>query len=122
MKKILIELIINYGFYILKTFAQSVWNGFWATLLDAVSDAEVKWKQEGKGEAKKEWVKAEVMRYIQSRIKMNRFKLWAVEKAVERAIDLFIKELNSSLGKSWSGKVSDLKRYIAETYKIPFID
>lgn len=120
MKEILIKLIANYGLYILKTLAQNVWDGFWATFLEAISDAEVKWKQAGRGEAKKEWVKAEAMRYIQSRTKMNRVKLWAVEKAVERAIDLFIKELNSSLGKSWSSKVSDLKRYLAD--KIPFID
>ncbi len=99
--------------------ANEVWAGIWEQIVAAVSAAEAKWIEAGRGEAKKAEVVEAVMAWLQSKAQLNWLQGMLARLFVSKAVDAIVVELNDKAGKDWGSKVVELERALAE--KLPVI-
>lgn len=119
MQKIIISIAINIAMGFLQKLTHAVWELIWGEIFAAIVLAEKKWNDLGKGEIKKAWFIDTIVRFINSKKKMNGVQEWAMKKFLNVIADEIIKELNSQLGKDWVEKAEKVKEVLEK--KIPFI-
>jgi len=103
-----------------RSILQSLWNGVWEQLFEAIEYAEEQWHKKGSGEQKKEFVMDKVLGYIENNMELNFLYRKAIELFISRVIDGIIKALNKELGDNWVEKVEQYKDELADF--IEFID
>jgi hypothetical protein len=114
------EVFVSIGLAVLRGMVQTAWDGFWATVFEAVEMAEKKWKDQVRGEVKKAWVVDYVYEWLDSKKLVKWYNKRFVLIAVRSIVDHILADLNKQLGHNWSSKVSDLRSHLAN--KIPFIN
>lgn len=105
---------------ILQSLAQAAYDSFRSTLIEAVAEAEKKFRDGDYSEKKKEEVIKSVLDYIQRHKKLSGVQIWALRTFISRVIDKMIDDLNKNYGHSWSEYVSDFLNYWAK--RLPLID
>jgi hypothetical protein len=114
------ELLIGLGLKFLQALAQSVWDGLWAEVSDAITNAENQWKSGNYGAVKKAWVLNKAVQYLDSRNLIKWYNRRMITLFLDRAIERAVDEINAKLGKNWADHVEDAKRILAA--KIPFVN
>ncbi len=122
--KSFVNLLVAFLIGLLSRIANELWDATFAKLFEAIEQAEAKWNAEGQGKVKRDWVVAQVMAFIDERLKAAGKPLawldrWMVSLAVGAVADAVVASLNDTLGKGWRQKAEELERQWAE--KLPII-
>ncbi len=120
LRRFATDVLAQIGWRLLKTSAQSLWDGFWSTLFWAIEKAEDLWEESGRGDNKKEWVVDAVMDFAKQKWNLNFITRRGLRVFVGRVVDAALDELNKTVGKDWKSKVGDVQSKLAD--KIPFVD
>ena len=104
---------------ILQGVAQNLWDRMWGEVFNFAVEAEVRWKEKGKGAEKKEWLLDQTLEFIETRANLSWTQKQLIRLFVGEIVDSIIDELNERIGKDWGDKIEDLRDELAG--RIPFI-
>lgn len=123
--KAYIQVLLAFLLAIVSRVANELWDQVWARVFDAIAHAEAKWVAEGSGKVKRDWVVAQIMAFIDEKLKDAGKPLvwidkWITSLAVGAIVDGIIGALNDTLGKDWRKKAEELEQTLNE--KLSFIN
>jgi hypothetical protein len=103
--------------------ANGLWQATFAKLFEAIDQAEAKWTAEGEGKVKRDWVVAQVMIFVDEKLKSAGKPLawldrWLVQMAVGAIADAVVATLNDTLGHGWRAQAEELERKWAEALPV----
>ncbi len=113
MREAFVALIYGFVKRALTSVAQSVWDGMWVKMFDAVEEAEERWREEGYSEEKKEFVENKIKTYIDERVELNFFQRRAFNLFLSWGIDGMVEAIEDELGENWVESVEEYKEEIA---------
>lgn len=114
-----VKILVAFLITLVSKVANELWDQTWKKLLEAIDQAEAKWAAEGQGQVKRDWVVAQVMSFVDEKLKAAGKPLawldkWLVSLAVGAVADGILAALNETLGKNWRQKAEELERKWAD--------
>jgi len=115
MKNLAVAVLIGFIRNLLESAAQNLWEGLWEEIFKAVVEAEIKWKDEGMGDKKKEFVKDWIIDFLENHpsLDLGWIQQRLVNIFINQVIDAIVDSLNEELGHDWLKRAEEVERNLS---------